>query len=73
MFKSYCLNIGSDKQKKQPLWEKLNNRNVSKSTSSSNKCNHLVRALMGHHNIALRDCFSRLSASQNQTTAESVI
>lgn len=58
------LNIGSDKQKKQPLWEKRHNHNVSKSTSSAYKCNHLVRALRGtvKHNIPLREHFSRLSA-----------
>lgn len=62
---SYCLNIESDKQKKQPLWEKLHGHNVSKSTSSFYKCNHLVLALTGtvKHNIPLREYLSRLSAS----------
>lgn len=45
--KSCRFNIGSDKQKRQPLWEKQNNHNVSKSTSSLCKRDDSGRALMG--------------------------
>lgn len=51
--------------------KKLHNHNVSKSTSSSYKCNHLVGAHMWQNSIPLREYVNRLSTSWK--SPESVI